>query len=131
MIRVGLHVPPLPRMRDGKQIVIDSIAAIKGGIDLHGGHVRGLVDWRHPNGHGRVCEAVAIMAHMLTPPSARIRKPDMKPPPREVEKLSPRAAEAMVAKIMTDINIASEAARATGGVFTVGAIRPIIEKALS
>lgn len=129
-IKLGLHVKPLPPMRDARQIVIDALAAIKGGIALTGGHVRGLVDFRHPDGQDRACEAVAILAHLCADRNPNGLKEVFDVQRREQKKRE-RSSNAIASEIMTEIYTARERTIAAGGVFTVSDIKPIIEKALS
>lgn len=126
MILLGLHVKPLPPMRDGRQIVIDALAAIKGGVALQAGHVRGLVDWRHPEGNDRACEAIAILAHLCAD-----RNPNGLKEVFESKRRSEKRKADMVDAIIADIRRGKADAHAKGTVFTIAEIKPIIEKALS
>lgn len=125
---IRINPRPLPPMRDGKQIVIDSMAAIRGGVDLHDGHVRGLVEPGNPAALSRACEAIAIMAHMLNP--KRKAAPPAIPQVKAVERLSQVQAVLATARIMAAIRDERERAQAAGRVFTVADIQPILEKAL-
>lgn len=136
-ILLGLHVKPLPPMRDARQIVIDALAAILGGVELQDGHVRGLVEFAHPNGQNRLCEAFAVMAHL-----AADRNPNAMKEVFEAKRLDDKAKAKnaarsrdrklqMVDGIMDAINAERDHVRACGLVFAVSDIRPIIEKALS
>lgn len=137
MIRVGQHVKPLSPMRDARQICIDALAAIRGGISLTGAHVRGLVEFGHPNGQDRACEAVAILAHLCADRNPNALKEVFATKQAE-EKARFKTETRALAKrmqtldeIMDAIHDERDRVRAAGGVFTVSDIRPIIEKALS
>ncbi len=132
-IQLGAKVAPLPPMRDGRQIVIDALAAVKGGIELYDGHIRGLVEFAHPNGQDRVCEAVAILAHLCVDRNPNAIK-EVFAAQRKADALrakSIRTVDVVVNDFMDQIRDAKRAAVQRGEVFTIEDIRPIIEKALS
>lgn len=126
MIRVGAHLKPLPPMRNSRQIVIDALASIKGGVELHGGHVYGLTDFRPPEGQNRLCEAFAVLAHL-----AADRNPNAMKAVFDAKTRDAKATERLVNRIMDLITECRDQTRSDGNVFTVSDIRPILEKALS
>lgn len=133
MIKVGLHVKPLQPMRDPRRIVIDALACVKGGIELQGGHIYALTDFRHPNGQDRICEAAAILAHLCADRNPNVLKEVFAAKRRDDLKSAKqkRPVGLIADDIMDAINDERDRVRQAGGVFTVADIRPIIEKALS
>lgn len=137
MIRIGQHVKPLPPMRDARQICIDALAAIRGGVALTGAHVRGLVEFAHPDGQDRACEAVAILAHLCADRNPNALK-EVFAAKRIEEKARFKAETRALANRMQRVDETMEAIRAAkrakvqrGEVFTIEDLGPIIEKALS
>lgn len=111
-----INPPPLKPLRSTEQIVIDCLETAKSGNEIEVWMVKELVNWRHPMGNDRVCEVVALMAHMLA---------DKKPWPRPtLEAFSVSTA------IMSAISRASDLAVQSGASFTNTDVRVVVERVL-